>query len=336
MAQINARLENLHQLAQQLDPMEMAYSEVRFLDVDFEQLEKEYDDLIREMGNEIEEEKALDSQIAQFCCQVDDLQANLVKAEDEGSIASLQELLTKTINDLLSKLEEFNQQHAQAKQTRRHVARSEMPSLEQLGNAIGNADAKVKEILKSIEQKQTDAIVEKIQSVLAMASEEIPPEAQILECSEHLQQVPLEDSRSEELCQKVEELKWKKKRQKAIQEGIDKKLAEIGKKLDELAESVPATEEAKVRKNKKGKKKKKQKETAQPEKTREEQILELNKAVELLETNILPELDSLHQEELQENIPSKPSKDEAEQREAALELLHSLKVSLIYIFYTNS
>ena len=33
---------------------------------------------------------ALDSEIAQFCCQVGELQANLIKAEDEGSVPSLQ------------------------------------------------------------------------------------------------------------------------------------------------------------------------------------------------------------------------------------------------------
>ena len=51
-----------------------------------------------------------------------------------------------------------------------------MPSLEQLGKATEKANCQsVKEIVKAIEQKQTDAIIEKIQSVLAMTLEEIPP-----------------------------------------------------------------------------------------------------------------------------------------------------------------
>ena len=110
--------------------------------------------------------------------------------------------------------------------------------------------------------------------MLTKANEEMLTNEQILECSEQLQQVSLDDRRTQELCQQLEALKWKKKRQEAIQADIVQKLITIGEQLDQLANMVPETTQ---KKKKRGKRKKK----VQTEKPREEQIAELRKAVEV-------------------------------------------------------
>src|SRR5689334_11036036 len=107
--------------------MEMAFSEVRFLDVDFEQLEKEYDDMIREMGNEIEEEKVLDNAAKQLNHEVNRLQENMKKAEKTPPSAEVEAALHNvrqtTIPALRTKLETMKQQNEQARQSRKNVMR---------------------------------------------------------------------------------------------------------------------------------------------------------------------------------------------------------------------
>ena len=59
-------MEALQNLSEQLDPLETAYADVRFFDVDVEQTQQEYETLMSQMNNEMEEEKALSDQERQL------------------------------------------------------------------------------------------------------------------------------------------------------------------------------------------------------------------------------------------------------------------------------
>ena len=59
-------MEALQNLSEQLDPLETAYADVRFFDVDVEQTQQEYETLMSQMNNEMEEERALSDQEQQL------------------------------------------------------------------------------------------------------------------------------------------------------------------------------------------------------------------------------------------------------------------------------
>lgn len=73
-------MEALQNLSEQLDPLETAYADVRFFDVDVEQTQQEYEILMSQMNNELNEENILNSQQQQ-------LNAELERLEDELSLS---------------------------------------------------------------------------------------------------------------------------------------------------------------------------------------------------------------------------------------------------------
>lgn len=60
----------LEDLSQQLDPLETAYADVRFFDVDVEQTDLEFSNLISAMNDEMNEENALNDQAKQMLDEI--------------------------------------------------------------------------------------------------------------------------------------------------------------------------------------------------------------------------------------------------------------------------
>ncbi|CAD6184169.1 unnamed protein product [Caenorhabditis auriculariae] len=54
---LNANVANLQRLSEALNPLESAYAEVRFADVDTEQTQKQYDELLNELATELEDDR---------------------------------------------------------------------------------------------------------------------------------------------------------------------------------------------------------------------------------------------------------------------------------------
>ena len=255
---------------------------------------------------------------------------------DSQNAEALKNLHQTTVPAMKAKLAALEQQRAEAEPKRKFVAIASPPT-EQLAERIEQTDSRAAALGEAIEKKRADAIVERIQAVLIKAQEEIPPEEQLLECAKGLEQIPLGDPRAEQLCQQVEELKWKKKRKDAIQTKIDEHLGNIGQELEQLEEQFgPILEEVKGKKKqqkKRAPRKKKAKMQAgeeesskQQRRPREEQIQELKKAVELLEAEIVPTLSSLQKEAVEEGIPLQPTPEQQEQLAVANEMVHTLKV----------
>lgn len=79
-------MEVLQNLSEQLDPLETAYADVRFFDVDVEQTQQEFNSCMSDVNNELNNENALCGQEQQL---IDDM-ANLEKQLLSG--ASKQEV----------------------------------------------------------------------------------------------------------------------------------------------------------------------------------------------------------------------------------------------------
>lgn len=320
---LNTQLDGLQQLAEQLDPMEMAYGEVRFLDVDFEQLEREYGDVVAGMGAELDHEKGMATALAQMEREIHELEGQIPLEKIESSVPELK-----------AKLAKLKGQDAGAKNARKFVARANSkPSLEEMGERIERVEKKAAEMVGAIQKEKADKFVQKMESILQKAEVEIPPEQELAKYSDEMQQqMPLTDARAEQLLQRMEELKWKRKRKEAIQSKIDANLEQIGQKIDELLELAPVSMAKKgggKKKKKKAKQKVEGKEEKQQPRDRDEQIHELKKAIEHLESGILPALNALQNEAIQENIPMEAGPEQKEQTATANELVHSLKVGAI-------
>lgn len=354
LAELNAILDRLQNLAERLDPMEAAYAEVRFLDVDFEQLEKQYEDVFSQMRAELDHEKTMCNAIEQLNREATELIGQIASLESttttiEGGSNNNQSILQwiqqTTVPALYAKLGELRKGNAQANNTRVHVQRlGGTPSLDDIEQMIANANARATELSAQIERERTEAVVKKIQEVLVLAEVNIPENDQILECANELKQLPMTDPRTDELCQQVEELKWKKRRKDALQNKIDEHLGTIAPKLEELGDKFGMEDivvaqkqqtKQKGRKTKKKKEKKSKKQAQEEEKStttkqqRDEHIHELRKAIELLKGDILPALGGeLQREALQEGIPMAPTNEQLEQQATANNLMQTLNVSV--------
>lgn len=338
---LNVALDQLQQVAEQLDPLETAYAEVRFLDVDFEQLEKQNEELTADLHDEIEHEKAFGAEVEQLSRETDELESQTPAMSDKEDVNTLQNALRTTIVTLEAKIHALKQQSERTEQTRRHVIRSADPQLDELGRRI----ERVRTVIQKSLQQWTETSIVRLRSKLMQAASEVPNEERIQECSKELEGIPIEDARDrDELRQQVEELKWKKKRKDTIQAKIDERLAAIGKELEVLGQRVaggggggggqhppkiqPAKKKGKQRKGKRADSAAEEKNGGKPL-DRDERIDELRKALDHLETEIAPTLSTLQDEAIQEGIPLQPTEQQRQQILLVQELGQNLKVCVV-------
>lgn len=83
---LKTTMVRLQNLSEQLDPLESAYSDVRFFDVDVEQTQQQYEDLMSLMDNELHDENILRE-------SADQLRRELDRLKDELAVALTNEQL---------------------------------------------------------------------------------------------------------------------------------------------------------------------------------------------------------------------------------------------------
>ncbi|CAD6184176.1 unnamed protein product [Caenorhabditis auriculariae] len=138
---LNANVANLQRLSEALNPLESAYAEVRFADVDTEQTQKQYDELLNELATELEDDRVL------------------------GESA---ELIAKEIEEIRAVLDQKNsrrQDHrnVEAVATRKHVA----PEIER----INELSEDIRQLEEAVEESKIAAeMAEKEQLVLVLTS----------------------------------------------------------------------------------------------------------------------------------------------------------------------
>ncbi|KAL3124458.1 hypothetical protein niasHT_007741 [Heterodera trifolii] len=338
LTSLNATIDQLQQLADKLDPLATAHAEVRFLDVEFEQLEKHFGDVLDQMHNEIEQEKALMAETERAGRETDDMTAQLPTMAN--NLKALQHAQQTAIPALEAKVVMLQQQSEKEKPLRQYVFRSTAaPSPDELAQRIALSKGRAQEAA----QQLVDTAVARVQNVLlgtSQAAAELPSDQQIDECAKELQDnIPLEHPHNEQLRQHLEQLREKVMRRDAIRSQIDQHLATIGKELEGFSEqfiSSSTTNGKKVPPSSKKEAKKKKGKGGEPEQqkraekmaSREEHIDELRKALGRLESGILPALNTLHDEAVQQGIPLQPTEEHQHQLMRANQIVQSLKEDL--------
>uniref|UniRef100_A0A0R3RP41 Nesprin-1 n=1 Tax=Elaeophora elaphi TaxID=1147741 RepID=A0A0R3RP41_9BILA len=74
---LRSLMSKLQNLCEQLDPLETAYADVRFYDVDVEQTQQQYEDLISLMNNELHDENILNESTQQLAKELEYLNGKL-------------------------------------------------------------------------------------------------------------------------------------------------------------------------------------------------------------------------------------------------------------------
>lgn len=69
----------LQNLSEQLEPLEVAYTDVRFHDVDVEQTEQQYEDLMSVMNNELYDERVLNESAQQLDGELKNIDETVMK-----------------------------------------------------------------------------------------------------------------------------------------------------------------------------------------------------------------------------------------------------------------
>lgn len=70
-------MSKLQSLSEQLDPLETAYADVRFYDVDVEQTQQQYENLISLMSSELHDENILNESTQQLARELEYLNGKL-------------------------------------------------------------------------------------------------------------------------------------------------------------------------------------------------------------------------------------------------------------------
>lgn len=315
MAQLNETLEKLQPMAEQLDPLETCYADVRFLDVDYEQTERQYESTMDDLRREIDEENELIDLAKQLEAELKNHQAAIKGANIEQLTHSSDQL----IPHLYARLHELKTRIANAGKQRRIVRPS--ASIDKSEAMLSEVDASAKESLGVLAKKEQEAAIEEIQTkVHQLQTYATIEEIQFAE--DKLQNLTFDNELVQELKQQLAAVKQHQAEKAKAKEQVNQQLGHLSEMLTQMHEAYPTA----VKESTKSKKRKKAQQKPVAQTDRKTQIHELRRNVEELETQILPTLAKLKDESMKAELDiSLPE----QQQSRAVELVLFLKVGLL-------
>ncbi|VDK44324.1 unnamed protein product, partial [Anisakis simplex] len=292
----------LQELSEQLDPLETSYADVRFFDVDVEQTQQQYEDLMSLIDNELHDENVLGESTEQ-------LHHELLRLSDELKAAlnheQLDEILQHQLPALQAQYNLLKSKHDEAKQTRVHVDRSSEPSTDALARELESIAELTRQKITELAEAEKQEKIVMVRLELEKLSTEAPVEEQLINIEEQLRQLPTEDEETKALSERIQQIRADKEKHDAMEKSLEEKLANVSQRNDDLDTMLKPLMEAK-RLRAEGKK---QREPTEPI---EEHIALLNDVVNELERDIAVQLDDIAQQSQQHEVqlPSLPRERE--------------------------
>uniref|UniRef100_A0AC34GKX5 Tektin n=1 Tax=Panagrolaimus sp. ES5 TaxID=591445 RepID=A0AC34GKX5_9BILA len=146
-------LLKLQGLSEQLDPCEMPYADVRFIETDWEQTTEDFENHLTNLHNEITEERGINDGINKVTDEINHLNKDMPTLAKE-SLIDIQE---KALPPLRTEMERLTKLDTDARRNRRIVARDNEPSLNDIKNRLSeleNATQQRIQDLNNLENEQ--------------------------------------------------------------------------------------------------------------------------------------------------------------------------------------
>uniref|UniRef100_A0A183VG65 KASH domain-containing protein n=1 Tax=Toxocara canis TaxID=6265 RepID=A0A183VG65_TOXCA len=279
LSELRTTMIKLQNLSEQLDPLESAYADVRFFDVDVEQTQQQFEDLMSLIDNELHDENILIESAQQLQRELERLEGELVNGVSKEQI---DEMLGNEVPPLRAQLALLLSKDEEARETRVHVDRSAEPAIRtlevQLARIADVANAKLAEQAEIERQERIVVIRLELEKLRSGPAEE----QQLIRLEEQLQQLPVDDASTKALVAELQEIRVHKEQHEAVERALHDKLASISQRLDELdASMVPTIQGLDLN----------------------QQIMVLNSAIDELEHHILPQIEEISRDSQQEAVP---------------------------------
>ncbi|KAK6031321.1 hypothetical protein OSTOST_02532, partial [Ostertagia ostertagi] len=155
---LDGKVRRLQELSELLDPLDSAYADVRFIDVDAEQTVQQYDDVLNELSSEIEDESLLCDSVDHFITEMNAICESLAKQPTKETIENIEQFQIPALRAQLSMLQ---QKHDEANHGRKHVD-PDSSRLSILNDRMGSLDALLRDAKASTEKDEQDRLNERL------------------------------------------------------------------------------------------------------------------------------------------------------------------------------
>ena len=217
---LDDKVRTLQELSELLDPLESAYADMRFIDVDVEQTSKQYDDLLNELSTEIEDEKHLRDSVDHFINEMNSICSLLTEQPTKECVENIERFQLPALQAQLSMLQ---QRHNEANNTRKHVD-PDMSQLSVLNDRMSSFDVLMKNAQESIDRCEQERLFALLTMNLSQL-ETIPlrelTEESLVDIERELENLP--KHQVDQLRNQIDELKnRKRKRDETTNETLDR------------------------------------------------------------------------------------------------------------------
>ena len=281
-------MEKLQPLAEQLNPLESSYADVRFLDVDYEQSAKQYESILEVFRKEIDEENEMLDLAKQFEAELSNLQA-VALPEDVEQLISYH---SNTITELTGRLNNLKHRIVTAKKHRQIVVPS--VKLEDSQNVLNELSNSVDGTVTLLKERAQQKSAERIHSLIQQLQQH--PTAQgIQKAEEELRTLSLPNDITHSLLDQLKDIKQTESNKEKTIKAVEHQIETLVERLSKIQEKcLTATANQHQKSTSKRQRKVHQKPAFKT--NRRTHVEELERSMQELNSVILPSLTKLEQD----------------------------------------
>ncbi|VDD85305.1 unnamed protein product, partial [Enterobius vermicularis] len=226
----------LGSLCDQLSPLATTYADVRFFDVDVEQTQEEYENLMSEMNRELNDEKAFCEQQEQLTAEFGRIESEQLASRDKDQII---EIISYQLPALEAAVKQFCNDIENSARTRNYVESVVTPSA--LRSRFEELKKKADELLLEIEQEEELSRVAELQEKLEQISlKSAPNEEELLKLEEQIQQIPVEREDVKLLADQLQSIRARKQEQEAVEKEMSEELNQVTEDMKNIEQNLTA------------------------------------------------------------------------------------------------
>ena len=313
---LDTTLDTLQRLSEQLDPLETAYADVRFFDVDLEQTREQYEDQLTALRNEIDDENALTDATR----QVQNELARVSQHAQSDNKDVLVQLEQHELPALLAQSQLLLDRDQTARHERRVVQRPEASLEKELNEQLKQLASEISKHINDVNLAERQQAIEALRLEVDLLKSQPPTEESIERVLLQLENLPKDEADVEQLQKELAEVRANKDQLDSLKRRLNDELNEVAEKLQRVEDSTKPSDAEKPRK----KKGKKQPTIELKPAERKERIQSLSAAIDQLDNQIIPKLAEIQKEAFDNGLDVAGLEP---QQQKATKLVEALNVS---------